>query len=59
MNNQQQAFAKVLDLLEDAGCLRHVVLVGSWAEFVYREAGVLPGFEPNIKTLVSIFLSRT
>ena len=58
MNNQQQAFAKVLDLLEDAGCLRHVVLVGSWAEFVYREAGVLPGFEPNIKTLDVDFLIK-
>ena len=26
----------------------HVILVGSWAEFAYREAGLLDGFNPNI-----------
>lgn len=30
---QQQAFAKVLDLVEEAGCIDHVILIGSWAEF--------------------------
>lgn len=55
---QQQAFARVLDLVEEAGCMRHVVLVGSWAEYVYREAGVLPGFMPNIRTMDVDFLVR-
>ena len=50
LTDQQRAFAKVLDLVEEAGCMPHVVLVGSWAEYVYREAGLLAGFEPNIRT---------
>lgn len=41
--DQQKAFARVLDLVEEAGCMPHVVLVGSWAEFAYREAGLLDG----------------
>ena len=55
---QQQAFSKVLDLVEEAGCIEHVVLIGSWAEFAYREADVLPGFCPNIKTMDVDFLVR-
>ena len=51
LTEQQQAFLKVLDLVEEAGCMDHVILIGSWAEFTYREAEVLPGFCPNIKTM--------
>lgn len=58
MSEQQSAFVRVLDLLEDAGCIGHVILVGSWAEFVYREAGLLEGFAPNIRTLDVDFLIR-
>lgn len=58
LTEQQQAFLKVLDLVEEAGCIDHVVLVGSWAEFVYREAEVLHDFCPNIKTMDVDFLVR-
>lgn len=58
LTEQQQAFLKVLDLVEEAGCIDHVILVGSWAEFTYREAEVLPGFCPNIKTMDVDFLVR-
>lgn len=58
LTEQQKAFAKVLDLVEDAGCMPHVVLVGSWVEYVYREAGLLAGFEPNIRTMDVDFLIR-
>lgn len=36
----------------------HVILVGSWAEFAYHEAGLLDGFNPNITTLDVDFLVR-
>lgn len=36
----------------------HLVLVGSWTEFVYKEAGMLPGFDPNIRTRDVDFLVR-
>lgn len=58
MNDQQKAFKKVLSLLDNAGCLEHVVLIGSWAEFAYRESGLLKGFDPNIRTLDVDFLVR-
>ena len=58
MNEQQGAFCRILDLIEDAGCMRHVILVGSWAEFVYRESGLIEGFAPNIRTLDVDFLIR-
>lgn len=44
--------------MEKAGYLKHAILVGSWAEFAYREAGILPGFVPTIRTLDVDFLVR-
>lgn len=38
LTEQQQAFLKVLDLIEEAGCIDHVILIGSWAEFARRQA---------------------
>ena len=58
LSEQQHAFARVLDLIEEVGCMSFVVLVGSWAEYVYKEAGILPGFDPNIRTLDVDFLIR-
>lgn len=58
MNDQQNAFERVLSLVDKANCGRHLVLIGSWAEFVYREAGVLPNFDPRIKTLDIDFLVK-
>lgn len=58
MNEQQHAFKRVLDLLDRTGCIEHVILIDSWAEFTYREAGVLEGFDPHIRTLDVDFLVR-
>lgn len=56
--DQQKAFSRVLALIDKAGCLPHVILIGSWAEFVYRESGILEGFAPNIRTMDVDFLVR-
>ena len=58
MNEQQRAFIRVLSLIERAGCQQHVILIGSWVEFVYHEAGILTGFTPNIRTLDVDFLVK-
>lgn len=58
MNIQQKQFLKFIKLLKDNDLLEHVVLVGSWAEFVYKKSGLLNGFEPNIKTLDLDFLIK-
>lgn len=36
----------------------HVVLIGSWAEYVWWRAGLMEGFRPNIRTLDIDFLVR-
>lgn len=36
----------------------YVMLIGSWAEFAYREAGLLGDFAPSIKTMDVDFLVR-
>ena len=58
MNIQQKEFIRFIKLLADNDCLQYVVLVGSWAEFLYRELGILNNFEPNIKTMDIDFLLK-
>lgn len=45
-------------MLNDNDCLEHVILVGSWAEYVYQEAGLLEDFDANIKTMDMDFLIK-
>ena len=58
MNIQQKEFIRFIKLLADNDCLEYVSLIGSWAEFLYRELGILQKFEPNIKTLDIDFLLK-
>ena len=44
--------------LMDAAALITLCWLGSWAEYLYRELGVLKGFDPNIRTLDIDFLAR-
>ncbi len=45
-------------MLDETGCLEHVMLIGSWAEYAHWRAGLLGGFLPNIRTLDMDFLVR-
>ena len=58
MSIQSEEFLRFIKLLNDNDCLEYVILVGSWAEFLYGESGIMPGFEPNIKTLDIDFLLK-
>lgn len=58
MSIQEHEFARFIKLLDGCGCLDYVMLVGSWAEYLYRELGVLKGFDPSIRTLDIDFLVR-
>ncbi len=51
-------FWKFIKLLSDNGLLGHVIVIGSWAEYVYAQGGVLEGFEANLRTLDIDFLVR-
>ena len=58
MSIQSKEFLRFIKLLNDNECLEHVILVGSWTEFLYQESGLIEGFEPNIKTLDIDFLLK-
>ena len=48
---QVRDFIKTIKLLYDNDCISHIIIVGSWAEYLYCETGVLPSYSVNIKTL--------
>lgn len=58
MNGQEHELEAFLRVLDGAGCLEHVVLIGSWAEYMYAHTDILPGFSPNIRTRDVDFLVR-
>lgn len=58
MSIQQKEFIKFIKLLKDNDLLSHVILIGSWAEFIYKETNMLPRFEANIRTLDIDFLLK-
>lgn len=57
-NEQQKEVLHLLKILSDNGVLDHVILVGSWAEYVYALGGVLPGFTASLRTLDVDFLVK-
>lgn len=57
-NEQQREVLRLLKILNDNNVLDHVVLVGSWSEYVYALGGVLPGFTANLRTVDVDFLVK-
>lgn len=57
-NEQQKEVLRLLKLLNDNNVLEHVVLVGSWSEYVYAMGGILPGFSANLRTIDLDFLIK-
>ena len=55
---QQKEFLAFLKLLADNDLLDKVMVAGSWAEYVYAQSGLLPGFDGNLKTLDVDFLIK-
>lgn len=53
---QWRKVVEVLMKLDEAGCLEHMMLVGSWADFLYSASGYLPDYESRIRTLDLDFL---
>lgn len=58
MSSQADELERFLHVMDEAGCLDHVVLIGSWAEYAWWRAGLTEGFRPNIRTLDVDFLVR-
>ncbi len=52
-------FLKFIKLLSDNELLKHLILVGSWAEFIYKKANLLPDeYSPYIRTRDVDFLLK-
>ncbi|NLD34494.1 MAG: hypothetical protein GX653_06245 [Clostridiales bacterium] len=59
MTQQQFAgFWRLLRHFSEAGLLPHMLVIGSWAEYLYAQSGFLPGFVANLRTLDVDFLIR-
>jgi len=58
LTEQEREFLKVLELLSDNNCLKHVVLIGSWAEYLYQDTGLLPKGTTALRTLDVDFLVK-
>ena len=58
MYEQKKQLLRLLKLFSDNGFSNHLVLIGSWAEYLYMEAGILPNYEANIRTLDVDFLVK-
>lgn len=55
-NRYEKEFFKFLKCLKDSNCLDSVIVIGSWAEYLYDKTGVLKDFEPAIQTIDVDFL---
>lgn len=53
---QEIYFHEILGVLNDCNALSDVILVGSWAEYIYEKESVIEGFESNAKTMDLDFL---
>ena len=53
-----QAFWKFIKLLHDNDLLEHVIVIGSWCEYIYAQGGVLPDYSAMIRTLDIDFLVK-
>lgn len=55
---QQKEFLRFIKLLSDNDLLDKVIVVGSWAEYIYAQCGLLKDFSSNLKTLDLDFLIK-
>lgn len=37
MNKQQETFWEAIEIFNKLGVLSHIVIIGSWAEYIYEE----------------------
>ena len=58
MNNIKKIFWETIKILEKNKVLEHVVLIGSWAEYIYEVSGYIKNFEANLKTKDIDFLIK-
>jgi len=58
MNQQQKEFWEIINAFQKNNILNHVILIGSWAEYIYEHSGYLNNFKSNLKTTDIDFLIK-
>ncbi|MDR1953120.1 MAG: nucleotidyltransferase domain-containing protein [Clostridiales Family XIII bacterium] len=58
MATQEAEFLNIIKLFADNNCLKDVVLIGSWATYLYQRTGVIPQGTAPLRTLDVDFLIR-
>lgn len=53
---QKSIFFETLQVLSNEDVLPHLILIGSWVEYVYQKVGYYKGFKSNFKTIDVDFL---
>lgn len=56
--NNVTEFDRFLNVMQKAKCLDSIIVVGSWAEYLYQQTGMIKGFEANMYTLDADFLVK-
>ena len=58
MYEKKKQLLKLLKTFSDTGFSEHLILIGSWAEYMYMASGILPDYEAVIRTLDVDFLVK-
>ena len=56
MSLQEKEFLKVIKLFGDNNCLKDIVIIGSWAEYLYQQSSLIPRGTISLRTLDIDFL---
>ena len=58
INDIKKIFWETFKILEKNRVLEHVMLIGSWAEYIYEKSGYLKDFKYSLKTKDIDFLIK-
>ncbi len=50
MNSQRKILLELLETFHENGLLKHLILIGSWADFLYEECSVIENYTSLIRT---------
>jgi len=51
MESNFKGFWKFIKFLQEGGFLNHVIVIGSWAEHIYQQSGLLNDYKATLRTL--------
>lgn len=57
-NEQQKEFLSFMKILDNHNLLGHIVICGSWSEYIYAQSGVIPDYDITLRTLDADFLVK-